>query len=333
MSDLEPKQYSERLGMITPEQIQRALDRFDAGTLEAAEPAPGGLFGQNIMLETTAGRWVLRGAPHHDAQFAQERYFAELINKRSRVPAPAPYHIEDSPEIFGWPFALMPRLEGDALTAEGLREMEPPDRVAAARAYGRGLAALQQASWPEHAWYDIPAGELRPLGKPYAQWYGEWTEHWLDLCTKASDATTADDVAWVRTIVAAGTNALAAPMQPVLVHTDYAQGNVLLVRQQSRWQISGILDLADCYMGDGEADLPRMYRALQRIDRDCGAAFAEAYASARPPRPGVAQRWRHHVLRDLLVFWEYGQRNSVWFKPGMTLRDFAERFVEAPCPI
>lgn len=333
MSDIEPRQYSERLGVITPEQLQRALDRFDAGTLVAAEPAPGGLFGQNIMIETTTGRWVLRGAPHHDAQFAEERYFAELINKRSGIAAPAPYHVEDSPEIFGWPYALMPRLEGAALSLDDLRGMEPIDRVAAARAYGRGLAALQQASWPEHAWYDVGAGELRPLGKPYAAWYGEWTEHWLDLCRKASDATTDDDVTWARAIVAAGANALAAPMQPALVHTDYAPGNILMVRQQARWQVSGIVDLADCYIGDGEADLPRMYRALDAIAHDAATAFAGAYAAARPPRPGAAQRWRHYVLRDLLIFWEYGQRNGVWFKPGTTLREHAERYVDMPCPV
>ncbi len=49
MSSLESsltREYSKRLGILTGEQLQAALDRYDLGALGSAEPAQGGLFGQ-----------------------------------------------------------------------------------------------------------------------------------------------------------------------------------------------------------------------------------------------------------------------------------------------
>ena len=54
MSNL-TREYSQRLGVLTAEQLQAALDRFDLGGLIDARPAPGGLFGQNVLLTSTKG--------------------------------------------------------------------------------------------------------------------------------------------------------------------------------------------------------------------------------------------------------------------------------------
>jgi hypothetical protein len=32
------------------------------------------------------------------------------------------------------------------------------------------------------------------------------------------------------------------------------------------------------------------------------------------------------MLLDRLIIWEYGQRNGLWFRPGMTLREWAELY-------
>lgn len=333
MSPLEPREYSKRLGVLTPEQLQAALDRFDLGAVVSAEPAPGGLFGQNVMIESSRGRWVLRGCPHYDWQFAKERYFAEMIAARTPVPAPAPYLIDDTTDIFGWSYALMPWLDGTALTDE-YRPASRADCLAIALAMGQGLAELQRATWHEHAWYDNDAGELRPLGKSYADWYIEWTRYWLDQCRKASAATTDEDVAWAESVMDDAREALAVPFEATLVHTDYHEGNVVIVRRGAgAWRVSGIFDLMDMYMGDGEADLPRSFVAFHRKDPPDGEAFVRAYADLRPLRPGFAARWRVYMLRDRLVFWEYGQRNNLWFRPDMSLRQWAERYVELPPPM
>jgi hypothetical protein len=38
------------------------------------------------------------------------------------------------------------------------------------------------------------------------------------------------------------------------------------------------------------------------------------------------------MLIDRLIFWEYGQRNGLWFRPDQCFRDFAGFFVEKLAP-
>ena len=59
------REYSKRLGVLSNEQFQVALARFDLDTLVSAEPVPFGNFGQNVFLTSTEGEYVLRGAPHY----------------------------------------------------------------------------------------------------------------------------------------------------------------------------------------------------------------------------------------------------------------------------
>ena len=329
---LEPREYSKRLGVLTPQQLQAALGHFGHGTLLAAEAAPAGLFGQNVLLETTDGRFVLRGCPHFPWQFAKERYFARIIHERTDIPAPWPYEIDDSSDIFGWPYAIMPRLEGTHISDDARGAMDADGLRALARAMGEGLARLAAATWPVHAWWSETSGELEPLEEPYADWYIGWTRYWLEQCRAASDETTDGDVAWCESVMADARDALAVPFTPSLVHTDYQDQNIVLEDAgDGALRVSGIFDIADMYMGDTESDLPRPFVAFHMHHAPAAAGeVVRAYHALRQPRPGFAARWRLYTLRDRLVFWEYGQRNKVWFRPGVTLRQWAERWVELP---
>ena len=56
--------YSPRLGTISDARFQTALDGFGLGRLLAATPITRGLFGQNVVLQSSLGAFVLRGCPH-----------------------------------------------------------------------------------------------------------------------------------------------------------------------------------------------------------------------------------------------------------------------------
>ena len=101
------REYSKLLGVLTSEQLQAALTRFDLGTLTDAQPAPGGLFGQNVLLTSSSGGWVLRGHPYA-GQLEKEQYFSRVIHERTSANAPWPFMIEESPQLFGWSYAMMP---------------------------------------------------------------------------------------------------------------------------------------------------------------------------------------------------------------------------------
>lgn len=326
MSRLEPREYSQRVGVLTHDQLQAALDRFGLGELLGAEPAPSGLFGQNVMLTTTAGEYVLRGAPWPAWQLPQERYVAEIIHTRTTVPAPWPYLIDDGGDIFGWPFAIMPRLAGETVAnLDELMRLTADERLAMARAMGEGLAALHAAPFDAIAKYDPGTGRFAAADQPYDQWFEAYARDWLAMCRAASAATTDADVAWIESVIADARPALAVPFVPALVHHDYKENNLVFLREpDGRWRVNGIFDLMECYAAEGEYDLARTFTGHVVGRPELAFAFLDAYAAVRGLRPGFVERFRLYLLVDRLIIWEYGQRNGIWFPPDLTFRRYAE---------
>lgn len=331
MSDEFTREYSQRLGTLTGAQIQRALDRFDLGRLLDAQPAPGGLFGQNVLLETTSGGWVLRGHAHYDGQFEKERFFSRAIHERTSADAPWPFHIERTTDIFGWHFALMRRLPGVNVLADDVRKtLFDEDKVQIASAMGNQLALVHQATWDAPGTYDHAADEIAPLTQTYAEWFLAIVHERRDLCIRDAASLTEDDVAWMASLVEGARAALEAPFAPVIVHTDYAEGNVVLERVESRFRANGVFDLGEAYIGDGEYDLARTGCWFGRQSERRMRAFVDAYTERRGGlRAGACERLALYIMADRLIFWTYGKRNKVWFTdPNQTFRMFAEPFVE-----
>jgi len=323
------REYSERLGAISDEQLQRALDHFDLGALIAAEPATTGLFGQNIFLSTTAGEFVLRGAPYPDWQLAKERFFTNLIHEHTDIPAPWPFDLDDSAEIFGWPYAIMPRLPGLDIGNPAVREhLTADERCALAHAMGEALACLHAPTWPHCGEYDPELDDIRPLVMTPAQWAVERAHWWLDHARAASAATTDADVAWVEELLASVRNALEVPFWPALVHHDYKENNAVAERTADGWRITGLFDVGGAFFADGEEDLCRSIATYAREDEELAREIVAGYRERRDFRPGFEDRFRAYMLMDRLVIWEYGQRNNVWFASGMCLRDYAEPFTQ-----
>lgn len=328
---LEPREYSKRLGVLTHEQLQAALDRFALGELIAAAPAPSGLFGQNVMLTASSGEHVLRGAPWPAWQLPLERAVAEHIHDRTSVPAPWPYRIDEATDVFGWSYAVMPHLAGMSVADHAaFTALAPDDRLGVARAMGEGLAALQQAGFDAIARFDPESKRFEPVGLAYDEWFRAYVRDGLAQCRRASAATTDADVAWVESLVADAAAALAVPFVPTLVHHDYKENNLVFQRDAvGRWRVTGIFDLMECTFAEGEYDLARFFTA-HVVDRpELARAFLDAYASIRGLRPGFEERFRLYLATDRLIIWEYGQRHGIWFPPGASFREWAEPGVSA----
>jgi aminoglycoside phosphotransferase (APT) family kinase protein len=322
------REYSKLLGVLTAGQLQSALDRFGLGRLLDARPAPGGLFGQNVLLSTSEGGFVLRGCPY-PAQLEKEQYFSRVIHERTQAIAPWPFQIEESPDIFGWSYAMMPLLPGVHLSdLEVRRAFSSEDHLALARAMGTHLRNLQEATWEAPGEYDYAAHALAPIRDPFGDWFIRKTGEWLDRSRTASLATTPEDIAWIDSIIDAAREALAVPFAPAFVHTDYKEGNVVAERTDTGWRVTGIFDVAEAYAGDGEYDLARAACDYGPQGEAVLHAFVDAYFAEHPSRPGFAERLALYILHDRLIIWEYGQRNKIWFKPEMAFREFAQPFVD-----
>lgn len=314
-----------RLGRPSAEQLQAALDRFGLGRLVRAEPVPFGNFGQTCFLDSTEGRWVLRGAPLWPGQFAEERFFAEQIHRQTDVPSPWPYLVDESADTFGWAYAILPRLPGVQLAdRDWLLARPAAERSGIANALGEGLARLQVATWHHAGRYDAVRGEVVDEDRVAA------ARRDLERARRQAPAvTTAADAAWVEAVIRETDGAAADPRPPCLVDGDYKEDNVVVERPAGAWRLAGVFDLGLCWFGDGEAALCRQTAIYLDDDPRRATDFVRAYRSARPPAPGFAERFRLAMLLDRLQLWEWAQRErTLWWEPALTLREWARPYVD-----
>ena len=226
---LAPRAYSKRLGVLTHAQLQAALDRFELGELRAAEPAPSGLFGPNVMLTASTGEYVLRGVPWPAWQLRQEQRAAELIHTRTTVPAPWPYRVEEATDLFGWSYAVMPRLAGTCLTDhDALVALPPADRAGIARALGGALAELHRPAFGSIARFDPARGDFAPLEVSHDECFRSHVRGLLRECRAASDATSDADASWEESLAEGAAAALSVPFEAALVHTDFKENNLVV---------------------------------------------------------------------------------------------------------
>jgi len=140
------KTYSQRLGVITDEQFQAALNRFNLGQFVRAEAIPSGMWGQNVFVSSSEGEYVLRGQPHFEWQFPTEQFYIRFLHERTSVPVPWPYLLDTTTDIFGWSFVLMPRMPGLQIADPQVQEqLQPAERLGIARALGETLPRLHAA--------------------------------------------------------------------------------------------------------------------------------------------------------------------------------------------
>lgn len=323
---LGPQKYSERLGLIEPDQLREAAARHDLGELRDAYPAPGGPFAQNVVLETTQGLFVLRGNPRGHAQLTKERRVARFIDERSTLPAPWPYRVCDDTETFGWTYAVLPFLPG----TPGLElwpTLDADGRIDLAAAAGEALAELHDARSNFFGPYDGQVDDFIEL-EDFGDWFLHRLEHWRKAC-RAVHALSTDAEQYIDDLIDEHADALDEPFTPVLVHHDFTIDNLNF--DPGSFEATGVFDLGEANLADGEEDLVRM---LGRLDTDEERqAFVEAYTEGAPLRPGAESRLALYALVDHLKVWEFGRRFGAVFDEDASFTETARPVIERACAV
>lgn len=326
MADTFTREYSKRLGVLTGEQLQKALDRFNLGTLIAAEPVPVGLFGQNVFLNTDKGSYVLRACPHGREQFPREQFFANMLHEHTAAPAPWPYYHEPECTVFPYPFALLPRLPGDCLAFEDrLSKMTAAEHLPVAAALGAMLAEMHRLTWPIAGSFDFDTRTIVPLppsDEPLAQ-----IEKQMAQMQDLAVLPTADDLAKINSVVTAARDALTEPFTPTYVHHDYREGNSTLTQSATGWKVSGVFDLMEGYFRRPEEDFARYICSHAGSRPGSVKAFVAAYRAARPLTVGWQARVRLYALIDQFLLWTYGQHHG-WYDDKAKLAHFLDPVVQ-----
>lgn len=305
------REYSKRLGAISPAQFQAALERFGLGEFVCAETVSSGLFGQNVFVTSTQGEFVLRGVPHYPWQFPTERFFVERMHERTRVPVPYPYLLEPATDIFGWSFAIMPRLAGMSVMDEAVAsELTDADEAAVAQAMARVLVEMQALTWECAGKYDPEVDGVCPFEGGYRAWVVERVRTKLSKSLGYNDHTTASDVQWAESIAAEAAPVSESPFQPCVAHSDFGEHNVVLKRSEDGWRVSGVFDWMTAHVGDGAADLSLSVTMYLGRDSTLADAFVSEYLGHKPLPSGFVDLQRLYMLNLKLSFWEYWQREK-----------------------
>ena len=326
---MEVMKYSDRLGEISEEQLQQALDRFSLGKFVEATPIKEGLFGQNLFLTSDKGDFVLRGVPHYPWQFKSERFFAKLLHERTAAPVPWPYLLDKSKDIFGWEYVIMPKLSG--LQLLGNKAGEPfadVDWVEIARAQGRMLGEIQKLTWECPGQYNEANNKIKPLELPFADWVAEGIMERLTKAQVYNDKTTAKDLQWAQGLLTKAKGALKAKFQPCFVMQDYKLGNMVFGKVSSRWEVTGLFDLMESYFGNGGADVSRTFCDYTENNKpELAYSFLNEYLRSEGKREGFEERFPAFILLDRTIIWEWTQRSSrVWWDKALTFKQWAEPF-------
>jgi hygromycin-B 7''-O-kinase len=319
MSPLVPQKYSERLGVIEPDQLEAVAERFGLGRPMHAEPATSEPLGQNVFLDTTAGSFVLRGNPYGYVQLTKERHVARFLHDRSSLAVPWPYEVCDDPSLFGWTYAVMPRLPGEP--GGPLWAAQDEDgRLELAEATGDALAMLHEA---ESAFFGPYDGQLDAFIEldDHTDWFLHRLEHRRTTC-RSVNALSTEAERYIDALIERCADALREPFTPVLVHHAFAFENLNF---DENGDPSGVFGLSRASLGDGEQDVVRMLRTVDGPDER--GAFRDAYTDGEGLPAGSSERLSLYALADWLEAWEHGSRLG-WFE-GAAFMERTVPIVEA----
>jgi hygromycin-B 7''-O-kinase len=325
-------EFSNRLGHISTEQFQAALTRLHLGDFVEAEAIPFGLFGQNVFLTSTQGKFVLRGAPHYPWQFPTEQFFVDQLHARTQAPVPYPYLLEPSTDIFGWSFVIMPRMPGLQLHHKlAAARLALKDRLEIAVALARMLVEVQNLTWVVPGKFDPQTGDVMPFDKPYHEWVIENIHEKAAAAQGYNDHTTASDLDWIKSVIDASRSFLVPAGGTCVVLGDYGAHNSSVVRSEGAWHVSGIFDLMTAHFGDGQADLSVQVRNYLKKDDGLAETFIDEYLRLKPRPVGFVEQQRLYMLDLMLSFWRHWQKHQGSVpgeQIGLTFEQYARPSVE-----
>jgi hygromycin-B 7''-O-kinase len=161
------------------------LDRFDLGQLISSAKTAQGVMGQTMFVTSSAGEYVLKGNPLYQGQLIEEKFFVENLKKRTKVPVPYPYLVDESEDIFGWSYSLMPRLPGRHMNSSEIQDkLNMEDRIKIVEFLAKTLVELHCWSIDEYGEFDSKNQTVRPFEGSYKTWLYNRIRFWLEDAKK-----------------------------------------------------------------------------------------------------------------------------------------------------
>lgn len=314
---------------VTDRQLQAVLDRFELGRLISSDRPSSGVMGQTLFVTSTAGEFVLKGNPYFEGQFVEEKFFVDNLERRTGLPVPSPYLVDNASDIFGWSYALMPRLPGVDYdeVEDGLSTDE---RMQLATTLGETLAQMHRWQVDAFGEFDAKVGVIRPFEASYKTWLYDRIRYWLNDAHKYSTITPMDET-WVDELLQSAAPAFDTPCRATFVMGDFKPGNFLLQPGASGWEVSALFDFTTAYFGDPLADLPRLtLQYFEAGQESLAEAFVTSYLRNSADVEDVEKRLQVHLLHQRVLDWGCAWAiDAVSWDHGLSFSAWAKQYIAA----
>ena len=317
--------YAGSLGEISGEQFDKALQKLNLGSLVKVEKVPCGVVGQNVFLTSTKGEYVFRGRPFYDEQFAVEKFVVENLREKTSVTTAFPYIIDNDTDIFGFKYAVMPRLSGIQIANGGtiIHVLSKDERLKIARAMAEVLAEMHKLRYEPIS--QFPFRYENKSDEAYAEWIIgriiNGLEDFIDIKS--------GDVKFVTEIVEKNKDALLVPFEPCFLMGDFKEDNVLFSNYNGEWKVCAVFDFAMSNFGDCERDLSRIYAMYIDEDKDLATEFINTYVKLNPPRERFFERLKIYSLEERKGIWWWAKNRSegAWWDKDVSLTEWLEPYL------
>jgi len=311
--------YAGSLGEISGEQFDKALQKLNLGNLIKVEKVQAGVVGQNVFLTSAKGEYVFRGRPFYEEQLAVEKFIVESLREHTNINVAYPYLIDNSTDIFGFQYAVMPRLPGIQIANGGeiIAELTKENRLSAARAMAAALAEMHKLTF-ELVKHKKGAAVFTPPNM-----LQEHTGH-VELITRrlketiaglpGVSAVTDDDKIYMGDIIEKNIGALAFFYEPGFIMGDFKEDNVVFSNDDGVWKVCGVFDFAMSHFGNSECDIARIYAMYIDAGVEYAKEFISEYAKLNPPKEGFYKRLKIYSLAERLGIWWWAksQNRTLW---------------------
>ncbi|WP_162287878.1 phosphotransferase family protein [Indiicoccus explosivorum] len=233
--------------------------------------------GANIVYKAGGSTVLKLFPPFHEDGFRAEKAVLELLGW-ANVPAETPELLRSS-EFEGWPYLLMSFVEGE-LAIERWERLDRQEKLQYATDLGKLIRAVHR----------LDASAAGPL-----------PDEWEKFIRKQKDRLAAHHRAagvpehLVAEMPAYLEAADLSSKRHVLLTGEYTPFNLLMKEGADGWRISGLIDFADCFIGNPKYDLLGPILFNFHMEEGLTAAFLEAYGLT------LTDRLRRELMALLLI--------------------------------
>ncbi|MGE7919133.1 phosphotransferase family protein [Viridibacillus sp. NPDC093762] len=321
---------SNKLGDITNEQLQQMLNQHNFGKLISSKKTDNGAMGQTMFVHSSKGEFVLKGNPLFPGQFEEEQFFVDNISKCIDVPVPTPYFIGTTNSLFGWSYAMMPRLKGKHLNdIEVADNLMSEDKKQIAESMAKTL--LQMHSWRVDVCgeFNPNTNSLKEFEEGYTGWLYNRISYWIEDAKKYSEITLGD-MKWVENVLQQALDAFNHFNTPTFVMGDFKPGNFLILHEGQDWKISGVFDFTNAYFGDPLADLIKMLTMyIDHDELDVAKHFLKIYMISTDKKEHIIKRLKVHMLMQRTLDWGCAKAiGAVTWDANMSFSVWVERYLK-----